>query len=205
MSLQTLVGFSKIRVDLVGLGWINVIARQGNRTFIPQKRDGHVSPRVRWNVRSLASVPLLRASLSGDQARSCFLREDPRFLLGGCDGVNTIGVGLYGLNGHQIHRKLEVYPQAELVAAAAVDPEALPQQPDGSAELRHYDSLDELLRDDRVALVSLCSPMRSKQAHEAIRCLEAGKHVYAEKPCAMSEEDLDAIIAASARTGMTLR
>ena len=124
-------------------------------------------------------------------------------MLGGCDGVNTIGVGLYGLNGHQIHRKLEVYPQAELVAAAAVDPEALPQQPDGSAELRHYDSLDELLRDDRVALVSLCSPMRSKQAHEAIRCLEAGKHVYAEKPCAMSEEDLDAIIAASARTGMT--
>jgi predicted dehydrogenase len=31
--------------------------------------------------------------------------------------------------------------------------------------------------------------------------MEAGRHVYAEKPCAMTEEDLDAIIAASRSTG----
>ncbi len=36
---------------------------------------------------------------------------------------------------------------------------------------------------------------------EAIRCLEGGKHVYAEKPCAMTESDLDAIIETSRRTG----
>ena len=50
-------------------------------------------------------------------------------------------------------------------------------------------------------LVSLCSPRRRDQARDAIRCLEAGKHVYAEKPCAFTEADLDAILATAARTG----
>ncbi|MEI8311096.1 MAG: hypothetical protein WCH98_10100, partial [Verrucomicrobiota bacterium] len=49
--------------------------------------------------------------------------------------------------------------------------------------------------------VSLCSPRRIDQASEAVRALRAGKHVLAEKPCAMSEGDLDGIIAAAHETG----
>lgn len=108
-----------------------------------------------------------------------------------------IGVGLYGTNGHQIHRHLLEHPQAELVAVAAFKPDALlPAQRENPA-IRRYGALDELLADPRVSLVSLCSPRRRDQARDAIACLAAGKHVYAEKPCAMTEPDLDALILAA--------
>jgi predicted dehydrogenase len=93
----------------------------------------------------------------------------------------SVGVGLYGTNGHQIDRQLAGNPRAHLVAAS--------------------DDLDAMLADDRVQLVSLCSPRRADQAADAIRCLEAGRHVYAEKPCALIESDVDAIVAAARASG----
>lgn len=112
-----------------------------------------------------------------------------------------IGVGLYGTNGHQLHQFLVDYDAAQLVAVAGFTREALPPAFTNSKAVRFCETLDDLITDDRVDLVSLCSPRRAGQAGEAVRCLEAGKHVYAEKPCALIEEDLDAIIAAAKRTG----
>ncbi len=112
-----------------------------------------------------------------------------------------VRVGLYGGNGHQIQGALANHPLAELAAVAALPRSALPK---GLAP-REYDSLDALLRDPAIELVSLCSPRRADQARDAIRCLEAGKHVYAEKPSALTEPDLDAIVAAVRRTGRQYR
>ena len=64
-----------------------------------------------------------------------------------------------------------------------------------------YGSLEEMLGDNTLDLISLCSPKRCNQAENAIRCLEAGKHVYAEKPAAFSERELDGIIAAAEKNG----
>jgi len=108
-------------------------------------------------------------------------------------------IALYGTNGHQITNHLVNHPIAELVAVGAFGDAELP---DGVGDVMRYDDLDALLADERVGLVSLCSPLRSEQATHAIACMEAGKHVYAEKPCAMTEADLDAIIATSRATGM---
>ncbi len=111
-----------------------------------------------------------------------------------------IGVGLFGTRAHQIHPELVEHPRARLVATAAFDkklPEALRDDP----EIKQYETLDELLEDDRVELVSLCSPIRRKQAAQAVRCMESGRHVYAEKPCAMTEEDLEILIETSKQTG----
>lgn len=91
--------------------------------------------------------------------------------------------------------------QARLVATAAVPGDKLPPELRDDPSLRAYDTLDELLADPEVNLVSLCSPRRADQAADAIRALRAGKHVLAEKPCALTEEDLDAIIATSIETG----
>ncbi|MBM4032135.1 MAG: Gfo/Idh/MocA family oxidoreductase [Planctomycetes bacterium] len=113
----------------------------------------------------------------------------------------SIGVGIYGANGHQIHYILEDHPQARLVATAAFPQKDLPPMTREDPSVREYDTLAGLLSDDEVQLVSLCSPRRRDQAAEAIRCMQAGKHVYAEKPCAMTEEDLDATMAASRATG----
>jgi len=116
--------------------------------------------------------------------------------------TDKIGIGIYGSNGHQIQNLLINHRRAELVATAAFDPAKLPESLRKRSDIRHYETLDELLRDEQVEFVSLCSPRRRDQAKQAIRCLEAGKHVYAEKPCAMTEKELDAIIATSRRTGM---
>ncbi len=113
--------------------------------------------------------------------------------------AEKLGVGIYGVNGHQIHYHIENHPHARLVATAAFQREALPPGLKADPAIRHYATLDEMLADEAVQLVSLCSPRRRDQAAEAIRCMKAGKHAYAEKPCAMTEEDLDAIIAAAGK------
>lgn len=109
-----------------------------------------------------------------------------------------VKVALYGLNGHQVHNLLVNHPKAELVATAKVNPSTLPEPLRG---VKHYDTLEALLRDREVELISLCSPKRRDQAEDAIRCLKAGKNVYAEKPCATTEEDLDRIIETAGETG----
>jgi predicted dehydrogenase len=115
--------------------------------------------------------------------------------------TTPIPIGLYGNNGHQIQNLLVNHPLGRLVATADFDRDALPAPLKDDAGIRHYDTLDELIADDEVALISLCAPRRRDQARQAIRCLKAGKHVYAEKPCAMTEAELDAIIATAHATG----
>ncbi|MHB1319332.1 MAG: Gfo/Idh/MocA family protein [Anaerolineae bacterium] len=116
--------------------------------------------------------------------------------------MHKIRIGLYGANGHQIHRALVDHPLGVCVATAALDRDRLPEPLQADPGIRNYTSLGELLRHDGVDMISLCSPRRRDQAQEAIRCMEAGKHVLAEKPAAMTEVELDAIIATSRATGM---
>ena len=112
--------------------------------------------------------------------------------------MTRIGIGLYGLNGHQLHQLPANHPDGAIVAVAGIDSAKLPAHWRG---VRVHASLAVMLDDPAVQLVSLCSPRRSDQAADAISCLEAGRHVYAEKPCAFSEADLDRILTTAARTG----
>lgn len=115
--------------------------------------------------------------------------------------TTPVRIALYGTNGHQIQNMLVDHPIGTCVATAAFDRARLPEPLLEDESIRHYDTLDEVLADDEVDLVSLCSPRRADQAAQAIRCMEAGKHVYAEKPAALTERDLDAIIATAHNTG----
>jgi len=116
--------------------------------------------------------------------------------------MKKIGIGLYGNNGHQIQHLLENSPIAELVATAAFDLAALPKGLRCKKDISHYTCLEELLKDSRVQLVSLCSPRRMDQASDTVHCLDLGKHAYAEKPCAMTENELDNIIETSRCKGV---
>jgi predicted dehydrogenase len=113
--------------------------------------------------------------------------------------MDKIRVGLYGTNGHQINGQLAGHPLAELAAVAGFQEGHVPE---GAEDIRVHPDLQALIDDPRVDLISLCSPMRSEQAAHAIACMRAGKHVYAEKPCALCEADLDAIIETAQETGM---
>ncbi len=111
-----------------------------------------------------------------------------------------LGVALYGSNGHQLRPdKFDLYPQATLVAVAGLKPSALPEG------VKRYTTLDEIIADPAVAIVILCSPRRADQARDAIRCLDGRKHVYAEKPSALTEVELDSILAAAQRAGREFR
>lgn len=109
-------------------------------------------------------------------------------------------IGLYGVNGHQVHGKWDMLRGGEIAALAAFPEDRIPEGLRARGVRVHRD-LGALLDDPGVDLVSLCSPRRAEQARDAVLCLEAGKHVYAEKPSALEERDLDAILDAVARTG----
>ena len=115
--------------------------------------------------------------------------------------MSKVGVAIFGLNGHQIHSLLTHHPKAELVAAGACSREQLPAELPTRASIPIYDTLEGVLNHEQVDLVSLCSPRRADQAGHAVQCLEQGRHVYAEKPCATTEADLDAILTAADRSG----
>lgn len=108
--------------------------------------------------------------------------------------LEPIGVGLYGSNNHQVGHLLVDCPYGKLVAHAALRRD--PEQP-----ATKYASLAEMLEDDRVELVSLCSPRREHQAEDAIACLRAGKHVYAEKPATLDNPTLDRVLEVARGTG----
>ncbi len=112
-----------------------------------------------------------------------------------------IRVGLHGLNGHQIHQALVAHPHARLVAVADIPRDKLAPSQIADTSIRVHATFDELIADPGVDFVSLCSPRRADQAALAIRALRAGKHVFAEKPCALTEADLDAILAAARESG----
>ena len=113
-------------------------------------------------------------------------------------GDAKVRVGLYGSNGHQLQRALVGHPSAEVVAVAGIPEEALPGE---FRDVPRFPSLAALLENSAGDLISLCSPRRDAQARDAMLCLAAGKHVYAEKPSAMTERDLDALIAAAHGSG----
>ena len=109
--------------------------------------------------------------------------------------MKKVKIGLYGDFGHQIYQVFD-NPRAEVVAAALVDPGKIPERFRKSVRFRP--SLEALLATD-AELISLASPRRENQELEALRALEAGKHGYAEKPCAFHEAALDRIISLSRR------
>lgn len=109
--------------------------------------------------------------------------------------VEKLNVALYGQNGHQLSNILYNNEFAQISALCALEKgfaEEIASKCEN--EVTVYSSLEEMLCDENIDLVSMCSPDRSKQAQETIMCLKAGKHVYAEKPAAYSEKELDLIL-----------
>lgn len=63
-----------------------------------------------------------------------------------------------------------------------------------------YSSLEELLNDKSVELVTIAIP-NDVHLYTVVRCLEAGKNVICEKPVALSTPDLQKMIEASKKSG----
>ncbi len=116
--------------------------------------------------------------------------------MGMIEAGNVLGVGAYGSNGHQVLKEIGGIQGAELAACCGI------AEAQAGPGMRIYASYEGMLADPRVQLVSICSPVRSLQGGDIIKALQAGKHVYAEKPCVMTAHELDEILALAAETGL---
>jgi predicted dehydrogenase/threonine dehydrogenase-like Zn-dependent dehydrogenase len=64
-------------------------------------------------------------------------------------------------------------------------------------------NVDDVLKDDEVDLV-LITTRHNLHASMTVKSLEAGKHIFVEKPLALNSDELDAVIAAQQSSGKTV-
>lgn len=102
--------------------------------------------------------------------------------------MKHVGIGIYGDNGHQLSEAVIFQAGGVLIGVSGLEHTFFDDS------VRVYESLDTMLLDPDIELVSVCSPRRSRQAEDIKKILMSGKHVYAEKPCVMREADLDEIL-----------
>jgi predicted dehydrogenase len=110
--------------------------------------------------------------------------------------MKKLGVGLIGtgwVSGEHIkafqkneHTEVLGICSRELTRAAAQAKEY------GLENCRPYDSVSEMLKDERIQIVSICTP-HHQHAEQAIECAEAGKHLLIEKPIAITLDSLRAL------------
>ncbi len=104
-----------------------------------------------------------------------------KFALIGCGAVANHHVGA-----------MKMVENAEFVGLYG----AVPEQAKAFGEkynLRVYDTLEEMLADPEIDVVTICTPSGT-HAELAIQSMIAGKHVVVEKPLALNIEDCKAVI-----------
>jgi predicted dehydrogenase len=115
-------------------------------------------------------------------------------------GVAVVGLGYWGPN---LVRNLHEIPDADLIAVCDLREEAL------SAISRRYPavatttSFDSLLEDSSIDAIAIATPI-SSHYELGVAGLEAGKHVFVEKPLAASSEEALRLIELAQRTGLVL-
>ncbi len=114
--------------------------------------------------------------------------------------VGVIGAGYWGPN---IVRNLYEVPGAEAVAVADLSEERLEAIRKRFPAVRVTTDYRELLDDPSIDAICIVTPVGThrKLAEEAFA---AGKHVFVEKPLALSVSDAEAIVRARERAGTTL-
>src|SRR5262245_34905548 len=117
---------------------------------------------------------------------------------------NRMGVAIIGCGNiaGAYARDLAAYPQINLRGMTDIDfarAEKLAQQHNVQA----YPSAEALLADDTVDLVV---NLTIHHAHTQIitQCLEAGKHVYSEKPLSLTYEEAQGLVELAKRLGLRL-
>lgn len=118
--------------------------------------------------------------------------------------MDPLGVGIVGTGNIAggYARDIPTHPSVRLVAATDLDPERRAAFGDAYG-CRIHGSLDDLLADPEVDIVT---NLTVHGAHFDVtrRALEAGKHVYSEKPMALRAEEARELVAIAGRNGVRL-
>ncbi|MGQ9586470.1 MAG: Gfo/Idh/MocA family protein [Anaerolineae bacterium] len=118
--------------------------------------------------------------------------------------MDKLGVGVIGA-GNVSTEHIRAYqrnPHTEVVALYSRTLETMKQRAALTGlSCTFYTDLDKLLQDERVQLVSICTP-NHVHAEQTIAAAQAGKHVLIEKPVALNLKDLRAMDAAVRQAGV---
>ena len=127
--------------------------------------------------------------------------------------VGIAGLGFMGMIHYWTYQKLS---GVEVVAIAEKDRKRLAGDwrdikgnfgPTGHlmdlSAITKYESFEELLRDNTIDLIDICLPP-FLHAEVAIKALQAGKHVFCEKPLAISVAEAKEMVAACRDAGVLL-
>jgi predicted dehydrogenase len=115
----------------------------------------------------------------------------------------TFGLIGYGKIGERHAGHIRTHAQGRLAGAFDVRPDRMAAFAAACPGAKSFLSEAELLADPSIDIVSICTP-NALHAPQAIRALEAGKHVLVEKPMALRTADCEAMIAAARHAGKSL-
>ena len=117
--------------------------------------------------------------------------------------IGIIGCG--GIAGSKHMPSLKKLPNVEMVAFCDIILERAENAKAkfGTAEAKVYEDYKELLKDETIDVVHVCTPNRS-HSFITVDALEAGKHVMCEKPMAINAEEAKKMLDAAERTGKLL-
>ena len=117
--------------------------------------------------------------------------------------VGIIGCGGIANNKHM--PSLSKVPNCEMVAFCdiVVERAELAAKKFGTEDAKVYEDYKELLKDESIDVVHVCTPNRS-HSFITVDALEAGKHVMCEKPMAINSVEAKKMLDASVRTGKLL-
>jgi predicted dehydrogenase len=115
-------------------------------------------------------------------------------------GLAVVGLGYWGPN---LARNFHSLEEAEVRWLCDASEETLQSTGARFPEVGTTPSLDEVLSDPQVDAVAIATPVAT-HAKLAVRCLEAGKHAFVEKPLAQTVPEAEEAVAAARATGRTL-
>jgi myo-inositol 2-dehydrogenase/D-chiro-inositol 1-dehydrogenase len=115
--------------------------------------------------------------------------------------VGVIGVGMIGQD--HIRRLTRVLSGVDVVAVSDVDRDRAQAVADGLPEARVHATGEELVGDDAVDAVVVCSWGETHEQY-VLAALDAGKPVFCEKPLATTAEACRRILVAEAALGRRL-
>ena len=115
-------------------------------------------------------------------------------------GLAVVGLGYWGPN---LARNFDSLAEAELRWLCDASEEPLQRTGARFPEARTTSSLDEVLADPELDAVAIATPVAT-HAKMAVRCLEAGKHVFVEKPLAQTVGEAEEAVAAARGAQRTL-
>jgi predicted dehydrogenase len=117
---------------------------------------------------------------------------------------NKLGVGIVGCGDIAVQyvKWLKSAPEVDLVGITDID-RAKAEALGAAQHCRVYAQLEDLLAEARV---QVAVNLTTHHAHRAVTetCLNAGKHVYSEKPLALTFAEAQALVALAAQKGLRL-